>query len=62
MRKEELKRQYAANTNCLILNALCPKLKRVMYSEFSEEFEEKQKDERTGNQIVEDLIEKLKRR
>lgn len=56
LRKEELKRQYAANTACLILRALWPKLDREMYSEFAERLDGRQpQDSRTGRQIIEDL-------
>lgn len=61
LRKEELKRQFAANTSSLILRALCPKMERKLYSEFSSELEENAPtaDTRTGQQIIDDLIAKL---
>lgn len=60
LRKEELKRQFAANTSSLILRALWPQLNRALYSDFAEELDgTKQQDTRTGQQIIDDLIERL---
>ena len=61
LRKEELKRQFAANTSSLILRALCPKMDRKLFSEFVCELEEDAPpaDTRTAKQIIDDLIAKL---
>ncbi len=63
LRREEIKRQYAQNTVCMILRALCPKLDRECYSDFAEELNGNlEKDTRTGGQILEDMIAKLEGR
>lgn len=61
LRKEELKRQYAENTNSLILRALCPKMERKLFSEFAVALEESAPpaDTRTAQQIIDDLRAKL---
>ena len=62
LRKEELKRQFAENTSSMILRALCPKMERKLYSDFASELEEDAPpaDTRTGQQIIDDLIAKLR--
>lgn len=61
LRKEELKRQFAENTSSLILRALCPKIERKMFSEFSAGLDESAppEDERTAQQIIDELRAKL---
>ena len=61
MRKEELKRQFAANTSSLILRALCPKMERKLFSEFAVGLDESAPpaDTRTAQQIIDDLRAKL---
>lgn len=63
MRREELKSQYAWNTVCIILRALCPEIRRDLYSEFVETLDgTRTEDTRTGGQILEDMIAKLEGR
>lgn len=63
LRKQEIKQQYAWNTVCLVLNAMRPELQRVFYSDYAEEIDgQKQNDSRTGQQIVDDLKEKIRSR
>lgn len=61
LRKEELKRQFAANTSSLILRALCPKMERKLFSEFAVGLDESAPpaDTRTAQQIIDDLRAKL---
>lgn len=63
MRREELKNQYARNTDCIILRALCPEIRRELYSEFVETLDgTRMKDTRSGEEIRQDIISKLRRR
>ncbi len=63
MRREEVKRQFEANTACLTLRALWPELKRGLYSEFVEALDgSRTKDTRTGEEIRQDIISNLRRR
>lgn len=63
LRREELKRQYAQNTASIILRALCPEMRRELYSEFVETLDgTRTQDTRTGTQIIEDMIAKLEGR
>lgn len=64
LRKQEVKQEFAYNTLSLILNAMRPKLKRELYSEFAQKLDGQQKreDERSGMEIVEDLKNMIKNR
>lgn len=60
LQAEEAKRRFARNTQSLILKALAPKFERETYLDFVQRMERREPpDERTGAQILEDLIGKL---
>lgn len=63
LKKQELQEEFARNTMSLLLRAVYPKLKRPLYSEFVKETEKKKNtDKRTGREIVDDLIARIKKR
>lgn len=61
LRLEDLKRQFAENTNSLILRALCPNMERKLFSEFACGLDDSAPpaDTRTAKQIIDELRAKL---
>lgn len=63
MKKQEIREEYARNTMSLLLRAALPKLQRPLYSEYVKEMDKKKSaDRRTGREIVDDLIARIKKR
>lgn len=63
LKKQELKERFAQNTACMILSAMRPKMKRMLYSEYADTLDgTKNADSRTGQEVVDDLKDMLIRR
>lgn len=63
MKKQEIREEYARNTMSLLLRAAWPKLQRPLYSEYVKEMDKKKSaDRRTGRELVDDLIARIKKR
>ena len=64
LRKEEAKRRFLGNTLCLMLRALAPRLQRETYGEFARRLDDAssaESDSRTGKQIIDDLVARLRK-
>lgn len=63
-KKEEFKRRHLGDISCLIFQAIAPKCRITMYSEYAHMLEENhaQQDIRNGEEILQDMVDKLKRR
>ena len=66
LQKEETKRRFLGNTLCCMLWALAPKMERESYAEFAQRLDDASNgavsDLRTGKEIVDDLIARLRKR
>lgn len=64
LQKEEAKRRFIGDTLCGVLAALAPGMQRESYGEFARRLDDAGSgaDSRTGRQIVDDLVARLKKR